>query len=103
MAKAYGLHRQRVSGALPTQAALQAEIDAMTKRFVERASNGSLCGRRGLYDHHARVLRQASARLAHLIAASAESKAATEAWTNEGGSIAPIIDPARTNRAQPAH
>lgn len=46
------------------QEALQAEVDDMTIRFKERASDGSFCGRRGLHDHHERVLRQARARLA---------------------------------------
>jgi hypothetical protein len=41
----------------------QADVDSMGTSFNERAADGSLCGRRGLYEHHFRVLRQARARL----------------------------------------
>ena len=54
-----------------THATLEAETDAMAHRFAERASDGSFSGRRGLYEHHERVLRQARARLALFNAASA--------------------------------
>ena len=42
---------------------LQAHVDSLSMRFAERAADGSFCGRRGLYEHHARVLRQATDRL----------------------------------------
>lgn len=41
----------------------EAHADRMTSNFSERASDGSFCGRRGLFEHHARVLRQARAEL----------------------------------------
>ena len=58
------------TGGSNAQEALQAEVDGMTSRFNERASDGSFCGRRGLHDHHERVLRQARARLAAAIGAA---------------------------------
>ena len=42
----------------------QARVDQMSRRFSDRVSDGSFGGRRGLYEHHARVLRQARAELA---------------------------------------
>lgn len=66
-------------GVVPTagprsQAVLLAEVDVMARQFVERASDGSYCGRRGLYEHHDRVLRQARTRLALVIGASGETQ-----------------------------
>lgn len=42
----------------------QGQVDRMASKFSERAADGSFCGRRGLFEHHARVLRQAGAELA---------------------------------------
>lgn len=61
--------------------ALQAEVDAMTIRFNERASEGSFCERRGLHDHHERMLRQARGRLAEALSASPGRKNMTSSIT----------------------
>jgi hypothetical protein len=53
---------------------LQAEVGRLETRSSERISGGRFEGRRGLAEHHARVLRQTKARLAALGAAQGEAR-----------------------------
>ena len=53
-----------LDGLLEEQARLQFDVQIMDGIFRDRTANGSYGTRRGIFDHHARVLRQAKARLA---------------------------------------
>lgn len=49
---------------LDEQARLESEVDIMDGILRYRIANGLYGSRRGVYEHHARVLRQSRARLA---------------------------------------